>query len=128
MTVFNFLSCRLSQVCETWRKLIISSPLLWRYLDLRDFPDDHSEQSGLYTHCDSGLFNNVQELNLSNWNGIAAERVLARISSQSKYLKSVSLKNCKYISPNFLDILSNQCPELESLDISGITVSEYKCN
>ena len=114
----------LSRVCESWRKLVISSPLLWQSLDLATFPDAGFPYNDLFQLLDDNkLFSHIKALNLNGWSGTNAERILQKIAIEcSDKLLDLSLKNCKNISSQFLQTLTTHCRNIQILDISGITV------
>ena len=114
----------LSQVCESWRKLIISTPLLWQSVDLQTFSDANFPYNKLFELLEGNrLFDYLRALNLNGWSGMNAERILNRIAIRCEHnLLELSLKSCKNISSNFLQTLSTHCTNLQVLDISAITV------
>ncbi|CAG2121642.1 unnamed protein product, partial [Medioppia subpectinata] len=111
----------LSQVCESWRKLIIRTPMIWNSLDLQTITDVNLNEF-FEMMAANQLFLCMKGLNLSGWNGANAERVLDTVATNCRdNLHELSLKNCKNISSQFLQTLSTYCPNIVVLDISSIT-------
>lgn len=112
---------RLAVTCESWRKILISNPQLWTQLDLSGMNEITSEYAFNQLN-ERDLFRLVSELNLSGWQGAAAERILENLAESSgNPLKSVSLKNC-HISLKTLTLIQTKCSNIEFLDFSSITV------
>jgi len=105
--------------------LIINSPILWQRLDLNGIPDDRFPLINFQQlNSDNALFSCVKKLNLGGWNGANAERIIQIVADSSNFdLDLLSVKNCRNISSKFLDTVIGRCPNLESLNISAITVS-----
>ncbi|CAG2176386.1 unnamed protein product, partial [Oppiella nova] len=117
----------LSQVCESWRKIITTTPLMWKSLDLQTFSDTSFQYQHLFDLMDKNqLFICMKALNLSGWSGSNAERVLDTIAINcGANLNELSLNNCKNISSQFLQTLSTHCTNIVVLNISAITVIIY---
>ena len=117
---------KLSHVCENWRNLIISTPILWQRLDLTGFPDDKFPLLSFKRLNDEHeLFTCVKELNLSSWSAFNAEKIIEIVTLSSNFdLELLNVRNCRNISSKFLDTVIRRCPNLKSLDISAITVSK----
>ncbi|XP_054166310.1 F-box/LRR-repeat protein 6-like [Oppia nitens] len=118
----------LSQVCESWRNLITTTPLLWKSLDLQTFSEVDFAYNDLFAILNENeLFDHLKALNLSSWNGSNAERVLDEIAVRcADRLNELTLKNCKNISSQFLTTLSTYCPNIIILDISAITAASHQ--
>lgn len=119
---------RLSQVCDNWRNLIISTPVLWRRLDLTGFSDvKFPLQSFQRLNDTNQLFTCVNELNLSGWSGANAEKIIEIVANSSNFdLEMLCVRNCRNISCKFLDTVIRRCPNIKDLDISAITVCEIE--
>lgn len=112
-------------VCESWRKLIISTPLLWKKLDLSGFDDKRFPfATFLNTSLGANIFSCIRELNVSGWSSQQAERMIDAISERSNFdLEALNVKCCRNISSSFLQSTIEKCRNLSSLDLSAITVS-----
>lgn len=117
-------SCRLSQVCDNWRNLIICTPILWQRLDLTGFADDRFPLANFQRLNDENeLFTCVKELNLSGWSSVNAEKIIDIVTTSSNFeIELLNVRNCRNISSKFLETVVRRCPKLEKLDISAITV------
>lgn len=116
---------RLSQVCEQWRQIIITTPILWKHLDLSTFADTKFPLSVFINlNHQNNLFSCVKHLNLSGWMSANAERIVDMIlETANKDLESINFKYCRNISSPFLTMITQKCPNISSLDISAVTVS-----
>ncbi|KAJ6224813.1 hypothetical protein RDWZM_003358 [Blomia tropicalis] len=116
---------KLSHVCETWRRLIISTPKLWERLDLCGFPDDRFPLLNLKKmQEDNGLFVCVKQINLSGWSSVNAERLIQIVANSTNFdLELLNVKNCRNLSSKFLEIIMERFPNIKSLDISAVTTS-----
>lgn len=119
---------KLSQVCDNWRNLIISTPVLWRRLDLTGFSDvKFPLQSFQRLNDTNQLFTCVNELNLSGWSGANAEKIIEIVANSSNFdLEMLCVRNCRNISCKFLDTVIRRCPNIKDLDISAITTSSHQ--
>nr|XP_027202235.1 F-box/LRR-repeat protein 6-like [Dermatophagoides pteronyssinus] len=117
---------RLSQVCEYWRQLIITSPALWSTIDLSSlsesrFPMDRFRR----LHQENRLFQSVQHIDLSNWKADMAKKMLEFLTDCSQYdLHSLSIRRCRNITAPFLQSVIAHAGNLRLLNISGITASQ----
>lgn len=104
--------------------MIISTPILWRRLDLTGFSDDKFPLLSFQRLNDENeLFSCVKELNLSGWSGANAEKIIEIVTLSSNFdLEMLNVRNCRNISCKFLDTVIRRCPNLKDLDISAITV------
>ena len=117
------LCCRLSQVCENWRKLILCTPLLWQRLDLSGLDDRFPFVNFQRLNEDNALFSCVKELDLNGWSGINAERIIEIVAESSNFeLELLNVKNCRNISGKFLETVVQRCPNLKKFDFSAVTV------
>lgn len=112
-------------VCETWRKLIVNTPSLWRKLDLSGFDDKRFPfATFLNSSLATNLFSCIRELNVSGWSSQQAERMIDAICERSNFdLEALNVKCCRNISSSFLQSTIEKCSNIKSLDLSAITVS-----
>ncbi|XP_053204586.1 F-box/LRR-repeat protein 6-like [Panonychus citri] len=112
----------LCRVCETWRQIILSSPKLWRSVDLSEFNKKPSETELAQL---SSLLVNTSYLNFTGWEYSLTLPCLARIlTTCGKSLTSIVLRGCYTVDGAFLDLLSDECPLLAEIDLSRTSPSD----
>ena len=112
----------LCRVSEDWRRLILSTPKLWRVVDLSDFNKKPSETELVQF---SSLLVNTSHLNFTGWDYTLNLSNLAPIlETCGKSLTSIVFRGCYTIEGTILDLLSKACPSLEEIDLSQTSSSD----
>lgn len=109
---------RVSRVCKLWNKA--SQDLsLWKYVDLSWGRIRRTENQLI--RLSKQWLQHTSDLNLNGWGTTLTTRGVSAIAKSCSQLTSISLAQCTRISRECVQLLADHCPNLTSIDLSGVS-------